>query len=197
MVPKIIGKTVEENRELRREQLISAALEIARSSGPTSVSVSAVAHKAGLSRASFYEYFSSSADLLTDLLIDELNSYTEVLLRETSKSDDPFEQIERWIRAALHYASDGRHMLAKSLATVTPPEFRREEVAIGHRQLLATILAPLERIGLDKSGPAMAFVRGTVDTASVRIDAGLDPEREIQQAVNYTLAGLRALVNAD
>ena len=42
-------------------------------SGGSAVSVSAVAQRAGMSRTSVYEYFASSADLVADLIIEELS----------------------------------------------------------------------------------------------------------------------------
>ena len=75
-MPKIQAATIGENREMRRQQLMSAALELAMSKGAGAITVAAVAQKAGLARSSIYEYFSSSADLVADLVIEELDYYT-------------------------------------------------------------------------------------------------------------------------
>ena len=72
-MPKIQAPTLALHRELRRQQLMSAALELALSNGADSITVAAVAAKAGLARSSIYEYFASSADLVADLVIEELS----------------------------------------------------------------------------------------------------------------------------
>ena len=62
-MPKIVAPTIGEHRELRRTQLINAAMELALTEGARAVTVSAVAAKAGLARTSIYEYFASSRNI--------------------------------------------------------------------------------------------------------------------------------------
>ena len=133
-MPKISAASIGEHRELRRGQLISAAMELALTQGAQAVTVSAVAAKAGLARTSIYEYFASSADLVADLVIEELGTYAHRLSDAIKDVDDPYEKIERWIAEGLRYVADGRHMLVKSLNTVTPPAYRKEEISMGHRR---------------------------------------------------------------
>jgi AcrR family transcriptional regulator len=195
MVPRIQANSILENREMRRQQLVNAALSLALESGVDAVTISSVAKRANLSRASIYEYFSSSADLITDLIVDEMEIYTERLNHAILGSSDPFEKIELWIKEALLYVADGRHMLVKSLSTVTTPEFRREEVAQGHRKLMATFINPLSEIGFENPAAAAALLQSIIDATSIRIDSGNSVETEIQQAITFALAGLRALRN--
>ena len=193
MVPKIQANSILENREIRRQQLVGAALSIALTQNVEAITISAVAKKAGLSRASVYEYFSSTADLITDLIVDEMDHYAARLENAMKNAHDPFEQLQLWIREALLYAADGRHMLVKSLSTVTTPEFRREEVAKGHRKLLATFLAPINEIGFANPQAAAALLQSVIDATSIRIDSGNPEEEEIQHATSFALAGLRSL----
>jgi AcrR family transcriptional regulator len=193
VVPRIEAATIVENREMRRQQLIDAALSLAISKGAESVTVTAVARKAGLSRSAIYEYFSSSADLIADLILDELELYTNRLSRAVDATSDPFNQIEQWITEALKYIADGRHLLVKSLNSITTPEFRKEEIGMAHRRMLATIINPMQLVGFKDLQGAMAYVQSVVDAASIRIDSGKEKELEIQNAKNFALAGLRAL----
>jgi AcrR family transcriptional regulator len=192
-MPKIQAPSIAEHRELRRHQLITAALELAMSGGAEAVTVSAVAQKAGLSRSSIYEYFASSADLIADLVVEELNYYTDRLALAIKDTHDPFEKIELWIAEGLRYVQDGRHMLVKSLNTISTPEYRKEEVAMGHRRLISPLRQALAETGIKEIASAAAFLQSVTDAASVRIDAGNDAELEIQNAVTFALAGLRAL----
>ena len=193
MSPKIQVATIVEQRAMRQRQLIDAALAIALESGAASITVGAVAQRAGLARSSIYEYFSSSADLIADLVIEELALYQKRLSQAVIGTQDPYQHIELWIAEALQYVVDGRHMLIKSLNAATIPEFRRDEISQGHRNLMTTISAPLQEIGLTDIRGAMSYLQNTIEAASVRIESGSDAEIEIQSAQIYAIAGLRAL----
>jgi AcrR family transcriptional regulator len=196
MTPKIQAATVVEQRQMRQRQLIDAALAIALESGAANITVAAVAKRAGLARSSMYEYFSSSADLIADLVIEELALYQKRLAHAVRDTEDPYEYIELWIAEALQYVVDGRHMLVKSLNSATIPEFRRDEISQGHRNLMTTISAPLQEIGLTDIRGAMSYLQNTIEAASVRIESGSDFELEIRSAQIYAIAGLRALSGA-
>ena len=196
MSPKIQAATVVEQRQMRQRQLIDAALAIALESGAASITVAAVAKRAGLARSSMYEYFSSSADLIADLVIEELALYQKRLAQAVKGTEDPYQHIELWIAEALQYVVDGRHMLIKSLNAAAIPDFRRDEISQGHRNLMTTISAPLQEIGLTDIRGAMSYLQNTIEAASVRIESGSDSELEIRSAQIYAIAGLRALSGA-
>jgi AcrR family transcriptional regulator len=181
---------------MRQRQLIDAALAIALESGAANITVAAVAKRAGLARSSMYEYFSSSADLIADLVIEELALYQKRLAQAVKGTEDPYQHIELWIAEALQYVVDGRHMLIKSLNAAAIPDFRRDEISQGHRNLMTTISAPLQEIGLTDIRGAMSYLQNTIEAASVRIESGSDSELEIRSAQIYAIAGLRALSGA-
>jgi len=192
-VPKIQAASISANREMRRQQLIGAALELAMDQGAQAVTVAAVAQKAGLARSSIYEYFASSADLIADLVIEELEYYEKRLAEAIKDATDPFEKLELWIAEGLRYVQDGRHMLVKSLNTVATPDFRKDEIALGHRKLIAPLREALSATGIKDLAGAGSFISSVTDAASVRIEAGNDAELEIRNATIFAIAGLRAL----
>jgi len=192
-MPKIQAPTVVLHRELRRQQLMDAAMELALATGAESITVAAVAAKAGLARSSIYEYFASSADLVADLVLEELDYYTQRLATATKGAQDPFERIELWISESLRYVADGRHMLVKSLNTINTPDARKDEILMGHRRMMAPLQEALSQTGVADVRVAAALLSSVTDAASIRIDAGNDAELEIQSAVAFALAGLRAL----
>ena len=114
-MPKIATSTLAQHRDWRRSQLIEAATAIALESGGQSISVAAVAARAGLSRTSVYEYFASSSDLVADLIIEELDAFAQTLTAAVGRESDPSKAISAWIAASLEYIADGRHLLAKAL----------------------------------------------------------------------------------
>jgi len=192
-MPKIQAPTLVLHRELRRQQLMGAAMELALAGGADSITVAAVAAKAGLARSSIYEYFSSSADLVADLVLEELASYSRRLSAAVTGATDPYLRIELWITESLRYVADGRHMLIKSLNTISTPDERREEILLGHRRMMAPLQQSLIQTGIADVKGAAALLASVTDAASIRIDAGNDAELEIQRAVTFALAGLRAL----
>jgi len=195
MSPKIQEATIREQRQMRQRQLMDAALSLAMEDGVDSVTVSAVAKRAGLARSSKYEYIASSADLIADLVMEELAYYNNRLLKAVGNVEDPFEYISLWIEEALQYVVDGRHLLVKSLNTVATPNDRKADIAQGHRDLMGTITKPLIEIGLPDVKLGLSYIQHTIDAASVRIESGYEAALEISYAQKYALAGLRALIN--
>ena len=168
-------------------------MELALSEGAESITVAAVATKAGLARSSIYEYFASSSDLIADLVLEELDSYTKHLAEAVVGTTEPFLRIELWITESLRYVADGRHMLVKSLNTINTPDDRKEEILMGHRRMLAPLQQSLLETGIVNTRGASALLASVTDAASIRIDAGYEAELEIQSAVKFALGGLRAL----
>ncbi len=193
MSPKIVEATIGEQRAMRQKQIIEAAMSLALESGAPSVTVAAVAKRAGISRSLVYEYFSSSADLIADLVLEELEYYRERLMSAVHGVEDPFAYIELWIAEALQYVADGRHLLVKSLNSVAAPDFRKDEIAQGHRNMMVTIINPLKMIELEDLGLAISYLQSAIDAAAKRIDAGNEAAPEIRNAQLFALAGLRAL----
>ena len=192
-MPKISAPTLVMHREVRRQELIAAALELAMEEGATGVTVSAVAKKAGLARTSIYEYFASSADLIADLILEELDYYALRLAEAIDQSAEPYEQIAQWIAEGLRYVADGRHMLVKSLNTVSTPDSRKSDIALGHRKMMAPLQIALIATGIKNIQGAASYLQSITDAASIRIDAGHDATQEIEQATKFAVAGLRAL----
>ncbi|MEI6217175.1 MAG: TetR family transcriptional regulator [Actinomycetes bacterium] len=192
-MPKIQAPNLAAHREFRRQQLMAAAMELALADGAQAITVAAVAAKAGLARSSIYEYFSSSADLVADLVIEELDYYTLRLADAIKGAEDPFEKLSLWIAEGLRYVADGRHMLVKSLNTITTPEYRKEEIALGHRKLIAPLREALVATGIKDLAMASAFISSITDAASIRIESGNAAEPEIHNATLFAIAGLRAL----
>ncbi|MEI8066028.1 MAG: TetR/AcrR family transcriptional regulator [Actinomycetes bacterium] len=193
-MPKLQAPNLAAHREFRRQQLVTAAMELALAEGASAITVAAVAQKAGLSRSSIYEYFSSSADLVADLVVEELDYYTLRLADAIKDAEDPFEKLSLWIAEGLRYVADGRHMLVKSLNTVTTPDYRKEEIALGHRKLIAPLREALVAAGISDVATATAYISSVTDAASIRIESGNDSEPEIRNATLFAIAGLRALV---
>lgn len=193
-MPRISTATLAQHRDWRRQQLISAASAIALEDGGRAVTVAAVAERAGLSRTSVYEYFGSSAELVADLVIEELTHFSKALRESTDASPDPYQAIRNWIDAALRYIADGRHLLAKALSATSMPIDRAHEIAAAHRVLLAPLQTALSDIGVLDVAHALVLIQGVTDAATRRIETGSDPDLEIETTTNFCIAGIETLV---
>lgn len=192
-MPKIQTQTLAQHRDWRRNQLIDAAASIALESGGSAVTVAAVAQRAGLSRTSVYEYFGSSADLVADLVLEELKIFAHYLQDAVSPASQPVENIQAWIQSALTYISDGRHLLAKALNASSLPEGRSVAIGAAHRALLAPLVTELTAMGVKDSQRALLFIQAITDASTQRIEAGHDAGEEIKTATAFCIAGLASI----
>jgi AcrR family transcriptional regulator len=193
-VPRIQTDSLASHRDWRRSQLIEAAAAIALESGGDAITVASVAAKAGLSRTSVYEYFASSADLVADLVIDELEGFTEILSGAVQESQSPIESIEKWIESSLIYIADGRHLLAKALNATALPEGPSAAIGAAHRKLLAPLHSNLAALGIQDIAQGLTFIQSLTDSASKRIEAGFDAKTEISTTTAFCVAGIRSLI---
>lgn len=192
-MPRIKTLTLADHRDWRRSQLIEAAAAIALESGGEAITVAAVASRAGLSRTSVYEYFASSADLAADLVIEELESFSLALASATDSQLSPIDAIEKWIQISLEYIADGRHLLAKALNAIDLPRNRAAAIGAAHRQLLAPLRSQLEELGVEDIDVALSLIQSVTDSASRRIESGIDTESVISTTRDFCIAGISAL----
>jgi AcrR family transcriptional regulator len=189
-MPKIQTETLAQHRDWRRNQLIEAAAGIALESGGAAISVAAVAQRAGLSRTSVYEYFGSSADLVADLVLEELHNFAQYLQEAVAETEQPLESISAWIKSALVYIADGRHLLAKALNSTSLPQERSAAIGAAHRALLAPLVAGLTAMGVQDIQRALLFIQAITDASTKRIESGHDAEDEIAYATTFCINGL-------
>jgi AcrR family transcriptional regulator len=192
-VPKIATSTLAQHRDWRRSQLIEAATAIALESGGQSISVAAVAARAGLSRTSVYEYFASSSDLVADLIVEELDAFARTLTAAVGRESDPAKAISAWIAASLEYIADGRHLLAKALNAVDLPQSRAPQIGAAHRALLAPLRKTMADFGIGDIDLALSLIHSATDSASRRIENGGDAATIIAATTAFSIAGLAAL----
>jgi len=189
-MPKIQTETLAQHRDWRRNQLIEAAASIALESGGAAISVAAVAQRAGLSRTSVYEYFGGSADLVADLVLEELHNFAQYLEEAVAETEQPLESISAWIKSALVYIADGRHLLAKALNSTSLPQERSAAIGAAHRALLAPLVTGLTAMGIHDTHRALLFIQAITDAATKRIESGHDAEGEIAYATTFCINGL-------
>jgi len=191
-VPKIAANTVAENRDLRESAILSAANVIAREQGLAHVTFSAIAKKTGIARTTVYAYFDSSADLIADVLIDELFEMNELLAQRVKSAATAREGVIAWIRASLEYVNDGRHELLKSAASIELPPVRRSQMQQLHRAMVSPLIQVLTDLGVKAPQTVAMQISGVVDVSVRRLANGGDLNEEIAATCAFVLNGLAA-----
>jgi AcrR family transcriptional regulator len=189
-MPRIETETLAEHRDWRRNQLIEAAASIAMESGGAAITVAAVAQRAGLSRTSVYEYFGSGSELVADLVIDELKSFAQTLNNAVADCTDAQCLVTCWVKGALTYIADGRHLLAKALNATAMPQSRSQQIGMAHRALMAPLVKAVTDLGVKDSQRALSFIQAITDASTKRIETGHDAEEEIAYATTFCINGL-------
>ena len=189
-MPRITAATVAEHREQRRDALLDAAAQVLREKGD--VTVGAVASRAGISRTAVYEYYNSAADLIADVLVDELVAWIDHLEAVVEGIDQPVDRLRVWVTTALSYVADGRHALVRAAGHSDLPPVRRAQVQELHRRLASSVTGALAELGVAHPEQQAAYVWSVTDAATRRIEAGLDADQEIEAALRFILAGIES-----
>ena len=122
-MPKIDAPTVAEHRDQRRAALLAAGQDLVITGGPSAVTMTAVAARAGLSRTAVYEYFASTQDLLAAVLGERMAAWTVEVDEALQNVDDPESKLTIYVQVSLGLITDGSHtllaLLSAEIAAVT------------------------------------------------------------------------------
>ena len=188
-MPRINAPTIAEHREARRDALLAAATLLMQQ-GKT-FTVAQVAQEVGLSRSAVYEYYSSAADLIADVLVDEMAMWIDEITPAVDSATEPRDRIEAWIRGVLAYVAEGRHALLKSAGSVELPEARRAQVQSMHRELVAPLADALTELNVSDVRQSASFVWGVLDSAITRVESqGCDSLAEGDAVVAFINSGI-------
>ncbi len=190
-MPKISAPTIAEHREARRDALLVAAANLMQQ-GKT-FTVAQVAQEVGLSRSAVYEYYNSAADLIADVLVDEMSMWVDEITPAVDSVSDPNIRIEAWVRGVLDYVAEGRHALLKAAGAVDLPEARRAQVQSMHRELIAPLSIALTEIDVADVRQMSSFIWGVLDAAINRVESqGCDSRSEGDSVIAFIQAGIAA-----
>ena len=188
-VPKISAPSIAEHREARRDALLVAATQLMLSGTP--FTVAQVASEVGLSRSAVYEYYAIAADLIADVLVDEMALWVDEISPMVEAESEPLARIETWVRGVLGYVKDGRHVLVKSAGSVELPEARRVQVTSMHRELVAPLVQALTELEVPDIRQYSAFCWGVLDSAIMRVESqGCDAVAEGDAVMVFITSGV-------
>lgn len=93
-MPKLWTETIEEHRREVRAAILDAAWDLVAAHGPTSVTMSQVAERAGIGRATLYKYFSGVEDILVAWHERHVAGHLEHLAALSIQPGDAVERLE-------------------------------------------------------------------------------------------------------
>ncbi len=192
-MPRITEPTVAAHRAAQLARLMSAALAIVEEEGAESVTLAAVAKRAGLSRSSIYGYFASRDDLIVAVCEDAVATWCDAIIRSMTAEADPERQLREYVEAQLGAAADTRHELAMLLLQSGVSAEGFERIRAAHAPLRGALLDTLVGMRLAAPERAAAFVQAAVTAAYEQIRTGSPPAAVIDDTHRFVTAGLRDL----
>lgn len=141
-------------RELKRQRIIRAAIDVFAEKGYFGARMTDVAHAAEVADGTLYLYFDGKEDLLLSLFDNVLTRFVEQLKAEIADVDDPLDKLRVMVR--LHLERMGRD---RALAHVLQIETRhsRRFMSLFTRGKLAEYLSLLR--GIIEEGQEMGRFR--------------------------------------
>lgn len=189
-VPKLWNDTIDAHRREVRAATMEAAAALVAEQGLRAVTMSRVAEKAGIGRATLYKYFPDVETILRAWHERQIATHLDHLTRAREGAEGPAGRLEAVLRTyALVAHHTGRHHDTELAAFL----HRDEQVAQARQQLHAMIRDLLQE------GATAGVVRGDIIpdelTAyclhSLSASAGLPTTDAVERLVAVTLAGLR------
>lgn len=179
--------------EVRKEQIIEAAIAVFADRDPAEVTFEEIADAAGVSRALVYNYFGDRGGLLSAVCVRSFDQLDEALAPALTPELPPREQANEFVRRYLEFATTHPGPWHLVGAAATSPH---EAVHHVRRERFDAIA---ERWGGSAEARLMASaVTGLLDSVVLdRRDRGDDglPDARVAELVSVLLwSGLRALV---
>jgi TetR/AcrR family transcriptional repressor of uid operon len=163
-----------------RQRILAATAEVLGRNGMTKLSLSEVAHQAGVSRPTLYRWFSSKRELLDAFVVWERQFY-ERAVAKASAGLTPADQLEATLRIIVEYQQSypglrmvdiEPHHVIRRMAQVLPLMRQRLETMVSGpeaRERAATVVRVAVSHYLVRSDDADEFL------AQLRHAAGLKP----------------------
>ena len=189
-MPKIWGETVADHKDRLRATIVDAAVELVAERGRADVTMSAVAERVGIGRATLYNYFADVDEILASYVVGQFDRQHAVLDERLADVIDPLEELRISLDLVIGYFATAEHREASPIGidTFGPGSQQRVDAAQrGFRDRLAVLLARATEAGLIRADLDPVF---TVDALNHLLAAGREaalrgdrPPTEIADAI--------------
>jgi AcrR family transcriptional regulator len=188
-VPKLWNETIEAHRHAVHEAILDSTWALVTERGPTAVTMSQIAERAGIGRATLYKYFPDVEAILSAWHQRQIAGHLEQLVELTHQEGDPGERLQAVLEA---YAliSYRRRQHGADLAALLHPE---EQIVEAQQRLVDLIRDLLVEVaqagGLRDDVAPEELARYCLHALTAA--GGLPSEAAVHRLVTVTLAGLR------
>ena len=179
-MPKIWGETVADHKDRLRATIVESTVALVAERGRADVSMSAVAERVGIGRATLYNYFPDVDQILATYVVGQFDRQHAVLDERLAAVDDPLEELRISLELVIGYFATAEHRDASPIGIDTFGPGSQERVDDAQRTFrdrLAVLLARATTAGL--------------------VRADLDPEFAADALNHLLAAGREAAMRGD
>lgn len=161
-MPRISASTISEHRARTQDRILRAVSRLSRDQGIDAISMTDVAHEAGITRTVLYNYFPDKAALLLAFTERVTSYFIEGYERDLPEHASPAERLRVFVRLQLAGLLAHPHPGPADLSAALGPDVY---------QRLADHVAPMQRIltGIIESGVASGDFHAPDVAATARI----------------------------
>jgi AcrR family transcriptional regulator len=192
------GRSLDERRTARREQLIETALDCLHDEGLSGISVRTVCSRARLTPRYFYENFANLDELLVGL-VDHVGDQVAALSIATliEHADDPEEQIREGLTAVFRLIEEDPRKTSVLLAGAAHEamQARQQQRFLEYTRITIEYLSGTEAVDQRKLQPmALFMIGGAVELVSAKLSGliELTDDELVDRCVEMFLAGWHA-----
>lgn len=137
-MPKIIGNTLNDHRELTRLRLFDALGALLAEQGFDTITMSQIAKRANVGRTAVYNHFADKEVLLLAFMAQATSEFSRHLRTALEGMDDPVEQLRIYVRSHLDITE--RYHLASGINLRQQISATNSEHLGEHADVVGTIL---------------------------------------------------------
>jgi AcrR family transcriptional regulator len=195
-VPKLWSETIETHRRTVHDAILEATVELVAEHGLLGVTMSQIAEKTGIGRATLYKYFPDVESILVSWHNRQIAAHLEQLAHIRDQADDPGQRLEAVLEAYahIHHQRVHRHRHEQHGADLVAFLHQDQHLAGPRRQLhdmIKDLVADAAQAGVVRDDVAADELADYCLNA-LQAAGGLPSKAAVRRLVAVTLAGLRA-----
>ncbi|HEX6468190.1 MAG TPA: helix-turn-helix domain-containing protein [Streptosporangiaceae bacterium] len=189
-MPRLWDETIEAHRHQVRDAILDAAAALVLEHGRRAVTMSQIAERAGIGRATLYKYFTDIDAILHAWHARQIIGHLQQLADVRDRAGDPGQRLEAVLRtyALLVHRTRGHHDV--ELVTFLHQDQHLADARRKLHDLVRGLIADAAEAGHVRADIVAGELTGYCLSA-LGAAAGLPSEAAVRRLVQVTLAGLR------